>query len=87
MRIIHPAPGAFFKTVPPGGDILDRKLIPAGKQIGSSLFGFHYNKIVFGEDVELFRPERWLGANPEQYAEMNNLFVEVWFTLLKTSTC
>ncbi len=53
-----PAAGTFFKTVPAGGDTIDGKYIPAGTQIGSSPFGIHHSKKMFGEDAEIFRPER-----------------------------
>ena len=70
LRILPPAAGAFFKTVPPGGDTIDGKFIPAGTQIGSSPFGIHHSKKTFGEDAEVFRPERWLEADTDQLAEM-----------------
>jgi cytochrome P450 len=72
MRIIPPAPGAFFRTVPPGGDMIDGKFIPAGTQIGSSPFGIHHSKKIFGDDAEIFRPERWLEGDTEQLMEMRN---------------
>src|SRR5262245_10590283 len=36
LRIMPPAAGAFFKTVPPGGDVIHGKFVPEGTQIGSS---------------------------------------------------
>ena len=70
LRILPPAAGAFFKTVPPGGDTIDGKFIPAGTQIGSSPFGIHHSKKTFGEDAEIYRPERWLEADTDHLAEM-----------------
>lgn len=72
LRIMPPAAGAFFRTVPPGGDVIDGKFIPAGTQIGSSPFGIHHSKKIFGPDAELYRPERWLEADPARLAEMTN---------------
>lgn len=72
MRIIPPAPGPFYKIVPKGGDVIDGKFIPAGTQIGSSPFGIHHSKKLFGEDAEMFRPERWLEADPEKLAAMTS---------------
>lgn len=72
LRIMPPAAGTFFKTVPPGGDVIDGKFIPAGTQIGSSPFGIHHSKELFGADAELYRPERWLEADAAQLAKMTN---------------
>lgn len=72
LRIMPPASGAFFKEVPPTGDIIDGKFIPGGTQIGSSPLGIHRSKKIFGVDADLFRPERWIEASPEKFAEMAN---------------
>ena len=72
LRIMPPAGGAFFKEVPPGGDIIDGKFIPGGTQIGSSPFGIHHSKKMFGADAEIYRPERWLEADTARLTQMNN---------------
>ncbi|PSN69465.1 cytochrome P450 [Corynespora cassiicola Philippines] len=72
LRIMPPASGAFFKEVPPEGDVIDGKFIPGGTQIGSSPLGIHRSKKIFGIDADLFRPERWTEASPEKFAEMTN---------------
>ena len=72
LRILPPAAGAFFKTVPPGGDIIHGKFIPGGTQIGSSPFGIHHSKNIFGADAEVFRPERWLESDSTHLAHMAN---------------
>ncbi|KAF2112117.1 cytochrome P450 [Lophiotrema nucula] len=72
LRILPPAAGLFFKTVPAGGDVIDGKFVPAGTQIGSSPFGIHHSKKIFGPDSELFRPERWLEAQGERLQEMTS---------------
>lgn len=72
LRIMPPASGAFFKEVPPAGDVIDGKFIPGGTQIGSSPLGIHCSKKFFGVDADLFRPERWTMASPEKFAEMAN---------------
>ncbi|KAH7329439.1 cytochrome P450 [Stachybotrys elegans] len=72
LRIRPPASGAFFKTVPPGGDTINGKFLPGGTQLGSSSFSIHHSKRVFGEDAESFIPERWLTAEPGRLAEMTS---------------
>ena len=72
LRILPPASGSNFKSVPAGGDILAGKFIPAGTQIGSSYLSIQHSTDIFGPDAELFRPERWLDASedPARLAHM-----------------
>jgi len=70
LRIMPPASGAFFKQVPRGGDTIAGYYVPEGTQIGSSPLGIHRSKSVFGQDAELFRPERWIGISAERFGEM-----------------
>jgi len=72
LRILPPAGGPFFKTVPAGGDVIAGKYIPAGTQIGSSPLSIHHSKSIYGDDAEMFRPERWLEADEEKLTLMNN---------------
>jgi cytochrome P450 len=41
------------------------KQIPAGTQIGVSVFGKMYSTTTFGADAAVFRPERWLEFGEE----------------------
>jgi cytochrome P450 len=72
LRIMPPASGAFFKEVPPAGDVINDMFIPGGTQIGSSPLAIHCSKKIFGLDADLFRPERWIEASPEKFAEMQS---------------
>lgn len=72
LRLMPPASGAFFKTVPPAGDTIEGMFIPGGTQIGSSPLAIHCSKKIFGADGDHFRPERWLDATPEKFAEMSS---------------
>ncbi|PKS11126.1 hypothetical protein jhhlp_002887 [Lomentospora prolificans] len=73
LRLNPPASGPFFKQVPPGGDVINGLFVPGGTQIGSSPLGIHRSKKTFGEDAEIFRPERWLDeTDPERLAKMAN---------------
>lgn len=56
--------GLFNKRVPPEGDTIHGKFIPGGTEIVYGAWNF------FGEDVDVFRPERWLEATEEQVAIM-----------------
>ncbi|OLN96772.1 Pisatin demethylase 7 [Colletotrichum chlorophyti] len=70
LRIRPVVPGLLFKEVPAGGDTINGQYIPGGTSIGIALASILRSKKVFGEDVEVFRPERFLEATPEQLAEM-----------------
>ncbi|PKS13186.1 hypothetical protein jhhlp_000531 [Lomentospora prolificans] len=72
LRVLPPAGGAFYKTVPPEGDVIAGLFVPGGTHIGSSPLGVQHSKEIFGADVEVFRPERWLEAGEEQLRTMNN---------------
>lgn len=72
LRITPPATGLFSKQVPKGGDVLNGIFVPEGTQIGSSSYGIHHSRQIFGEDANLFRPERWLKADGETLAKMSS---------------
>jgi cytochrome P450 len=72
LRITPPATGLFSKQVPKGGDIINGIHVPEGTQIGSSSYGIHHSKKIFGDDADLFRPERWLDAESELLAKMTS---------------
>ena len=58
---LHPAPGLPLERVvpPPGADIAG-EFIKGGTIVGCNAWVIHRRTEVFGEDVEDFRPERWL---------------------------
>jgi cytochrome P450 len=70
LRIWPPVTGLLPKRTPPEGDTLNGIFIPGGTDIGYCAWGVHRNKSVFGNDAELFRPERWLEAKGEKLAKM-----------------
>jgi cytochrome P450 len=72
LRITPPATGLFPKTVPPEGDTLNGIFVPGGTQIGSAAYGIQHSKKIFGQDADLFRPERWLEAEGDKLIEMQN---------------
>ncbi|KAG6361912.1 hypothetical protein INS49_010141 [Diaporthe citri] len=58
---VHPAPGLpMERIVPPQGAEIAGRFIPGGTIVGCSAWVFHRNKSIFGEDADVFRPERWL---------------------------
>jgi cytochrome P450 len=73
MRVHPPVVNIFSRITPDQGDLVtvDGKeyFIPGGTMIGYSAWSMHRNnKALYGEDAEVFRPERWLldESIPEQ---------------------
>lgn len=64
LRIHPPVTDAVPKRVPDGGDtvVIDGKqvFLPGGTNISYCVWGVHHDKNMFGEDADMFRPERWL---------------------------
>jgi cytochrome P450 len=60
----------FPKVVPPNGDILDDKFVPGGTKIAIDAWSMGRRTDIYGEDVSVFRPERFLEASLERRLEM-----------------
>ena len=58
---IHPPPAFDFeRVVPPGGAVICGDQIPGGTIVSCNPWVIHRNAAIFGDDVETYRPERWL---------------------------
>ena len=69
---LHPAVGMTLpRVVPPGGIEIDDTFIPAGTIVGVNPWVVHRNKQVYGDDIEVFRPERWM---KEDVGDMHRFF-------------
>ena len=73
LRIIPPAQGPLYKEVPKGGDTILGHYLPAGTEIGHSTYSVQHRKDIWGEDADIFRPERWLEASEEQLKTMTSV--------------
>ncbi|KAI3319254.1 cytochrome P450 [Xylariaceae sp. AK1471] len=68
---IRPAVTAYFgKQVPPEGDTIHGYFIPGGTSIGKNMPSMLRSKTLFGEDADVFRPERFLEADEATRTEM-----------------
>lgn len=75
---IHPPVGFQLERIAPkGGITLCDVHLPEGTIIGMNAWVVHRDKQVFGEDVETFRPERWIEAGEEELKMMNRSFLAV----------
>lgn len=60
MRV-RPAVGlAMARSVPAGGAEIDGVRYPGGTELNLNAWAIHRDREMFGEDAEVFRPERWL---------------------------
>jgi cytochrome P450 len=69
LRIWPPVVGLMAKEVPPSGDVVSGLFVPGGTSIGYCAFGIFRDKKIWGEDVDVFRPERWLDSSAEKIKE------------------
>ncbi|KAI9659587.1 MAG: hypothetical protein M1831_003668 [Alyxoria varia] len=73
LRTFPPLAQLREREVPPEGDIINGYHVPGGTFIGLNMWGTQLDP-VFGEDPEVFRPERWLidDDDPRKLKEMHN---------------
>ncbi|KAL8696706.1 MAG: hypothetical protein Q9201_007523 [Fulgogasparrea decipioides] len=70
---LHPAVGLpLERVVPPDGADICGQHIAGGTIVGCSAWVIHRQPEIFGEDVDVYRPERWLEANKEKRKEMES---------------
>lgn len=62
MRIYPIVGSPLPKEVPKAGTVINGYFIPGGTSVGISQWAVTRNKEIFGDDVEVFRPERWEDA-------------------------
>jgi cytochrome P450 len=73
LRYYPPQTALNYKQVPAGGAEIHGFRLPAGTQVGVSIQHITWDRALFGPDVDVFRPERWLeaeAADEERYREM-----------------
>ena len=65
LRMWPPTLGLGSKQVPKGGDTICGYFVPEGTQIAGNFSGITRLKSIWGQDADVFRPERWLEAEQE----------------------
>jgi len=63
---LYPLPAEFYKQVPPEGDEVAGYHIPGGTWLGANLNSLGRRTDLWGEDADLFRPERWIEAAADE---------------------
>lgn len=70
LRIFPTVTPLMFKSVPRGGDLVAGYQLPGGTEVGVDQFGILRSREYWGDDADLFIPERWLNVNKERAEEM-----------------
>ena len=79
LRHYPAATGLLPKIVGPEGDTHKGVYLPPGTEVGYCSWNIHRNNPrVYGEDAEVFRPERWLDSSRERLAVMEESFLLVF---------
>ncbi|TDZ65208.1 Cytochrome P450 monooxygenase lolP1 [Colletotrichum trifolii] len=65
LRVQPPFTGLTMKQVGPEGDVYKGMTLPAGTRVGHDIWSVTHDKVVFGDDADVFRPQRWLEADLE----------------------
>jgi cytochrome P450 len=69
MRLCPSAPNIFPRMVSEPGIALFGKFAPAGAEITCNPWFVARDKSLYGEDAEVFRPERWIDDSKERVKE------------------
>ena len=82
-RIHPPVTDEVPKVVPRGGETVtvdgEPVYLPGGTNVGIATLGLFRRRDIFGDDVDLFRPERWLIDEDEQKLAVMNRTVDLVF--------
>lgn len=83
MRIHPPVGVEVPKVVPRGGETVkvdgDTAYLPGGTNVGVATLGMFRRRDVFGDDVDVFRPERWLMDEDDRNLAVMNRTVDLVF--------
>ncbi|KAI1657302.1 cytochrome P450 monooxygenase [Daldinia decipiens] len=69
IRMRSPSTYGHYKKAPPEGDVINGIFIPSGTAVGHNSLAMTRSEAIFGEDVEIFRPERFLEGDEKTNAE------------------
>ena len=66
VRLHPPFCLPFERVVPEGGITICGRYFPAGTVVGVNPYVANRHKPTFGEDADNWRPEGWMGKNPDE---------------------
>ena len=65
LRMYPPLGDLKTKLAPPTGETIKGHFFPGGTEVALNDESMCRNKDIFGNDADIFRPERWIDADPE----------------------
>jgi cytochrome P450 len=71
--------GLGYRVVPKGGDTLSGYYVPEGTLVGYNWFGLFASKQLWGDDADIFRPERFLEGSQQEIRRKDGM-VEMIFS-------
>jgi cytochrome P450 len=77
MRVHPGVRSPLWRITPKGGATICGHFIPEGTEVGMIAWVVHQDKRVFGQDANVFRPERWLDSDTPKIAAMDRAFFSV----------
>lgn len=73
LRMHPPTFSLLSKRVPPEGDTLCGMFVPGGTEIAQNSWSMLRDESIFGDDGDVFRPERFFEAEERKRAEMERV--------------
>lgn len=83
VRLHPPFALPLERVAPKGGVVLGGKHFPEGTCIGMNPFVVNRHRPTFGEDVDAWRPERWLVADLALKKKLEGSIMTVRYSLIK----
>ena len=78
LRLHTPFPTAFPRSITPGAEAAIPDLsapIPVGTVVSSNTYVLGHSKEIWGEDAEVWKPQRWLEITERKEKELDNALV------------
>ena len=72
-----PAGGAMWREVDKGGAHIDGEFIPAGYDVGTSMYAIHHKELYYPDSYN-FHPERWISGPDGPSQEAVELAHRAW---------
>ena len=73
LRIYPPLVGLQSKMAPPQGETVNGTFFPRGTEIATCPSMVTRRKDIYGDDVDIFRPERWIEADASTRAKYERM--------------
>jgi cytochrome P450 len=79
LRMLPVAGSVFYRAVPEGGATVEGHFLPGGTEVAIEQWPVSRDAAFFGEDAEIFRPERWTEECADEEAKRRRDLGDVFF--------